>query len=82
MTTNVIACRYQSRIRRLASEWLNEIKSPDGLESYLIELAPHPSTPSYRVWVAEVAIALLSFEPNQPAPPYAPNADGQMTLLF
>lgn len=86
--TNTISQRYQSRIKKLVSEWMGECSSSEGLREYLIELAPHGLTRLYLVWVAEVEIAMSAIAPD-PAPvemcggvAIAPNAEGQLCLLL
>lgn len=84
--TNTISQRYQGRIKRLISEWMAECSTSEGLREYLLELAPHPITRLYAIWLAEVEIALGAIAPD-PAPlptiggyAIAPNAEGQLCL--
>lgn len=88
MSINTISGCYKTRIKSLAIEWLDECKTAEGLEAYLLELAPNPETRLYRIWVGEVAIAMSAIIPD-PAPmptiagiTYAPDATGQLTLLL
>lgn len=85
MNTNALAERYRRHIAALAEEWFSYGGTCDGFQSYLLELAPHPPNLA-KVWTAEALIAVNAIAPD-PAPtlgtiPYAPNADGQLTLLL
>ncbi len=58
-----IVQRHRREVEQRVKEYLQDapIASPQDIERYLLEMAPHPrNLQNYRVWMGEVAIATLT----------------------